>query len=175
MTRISWRCPTAALFRLSTRNVIKSHPPLTSNSQTRRRHEHTIHDRTALSHTITAYNQQKKHTEPQTHHPNLHRLQRLHIPSTRVLTITHTTITFILITSHTSFTSRDIYKMSDNTNKMQSNQPDSRRKHNGWFIATFLPHSNTSMRQHMFQVRKGEKYVDCNDRTNVDVSQSIWS
>ena len=39
---------------------------------------------------------------------------------------------------------------------MQSNQPDSRRKHNGWFIATFLPHSKTSMRQHMFQVPKDQ-------------------
>ena len=42
------------------------------------------------------------------------------------------------------------------SSNMQSNQPDSRRKYNGWFIATFLPHSKTSMRQHMFQVRKGE-------------------
>ena len=39
---------------------------------------------------------------------------------------------------------------------MQSNQSDSRRKHNRWFIATFLPHSKTSMRQHMFQVPKGQ-------------------
>ena len=39
---------------------------------------------------------------------------------------------------------------------MQSQQPDFRRKNNGWFIATFLPNVNTSMRQHMFQVRNGE-------------------
>ena len=65
-----------------------------------------------------------------------------------------------LSTSYVLFLCHYIYKMSDDTSKMQSQQPDFRRKKNGWFIATFLPHDNMSMRQHMFQVPADESMWD---------------
>ena len=37
---------------------------------------------------------------------------------------------------------------------MERVQPDFKRKRNGWFIATFLPHLQQPMRQHMFQMNQ---------------------